>query len=140
MARIILDFDGTVVEHKYPEMGVPVPHALRVVERLQKAGHKIVLSTYRANLNNGSLQQAIDYIHNNPDHKIVLDEILQEKHHIYEYAPDTWNKKDPDQIICIDDSGYDHPLIAATSHKGMMINWKQFEMDFEKMGLLIKEH
>ena len=58
---IYLDFDGTVVEHAYPEIGADNPKALKVIRRLQDAGHHIILNTYRADLNDGSLQEALNY-------------------------------------------------------------------------------
>ena len=44
---IAVDFDGTVVEHRYPELGRPVPHAIRVLRNLVEDGHKIILWTMR---------------------------------------------------------------------------------------------
>jgi hypothetical protein len=59
---IYLDFDGTVVEHAYPQMGAPNPHALRVIGKLQAVGHQFILNTYRADLNDGSLEEAFAYL------------------------------------------------------------------------------
>ena len=48
MNRIIaVDFDGTVVTHEYPEVGEDVPHAVRVLRRLNKADIKIIVWTMR---------------------------------------------------------------------------------------------
>jgi hypothetical protein len=59
---IILDFDGTVVEHKYPKIGRANPGAIGTILKLQKAGHRIILNTYRADCENGTLNHAIDYL------------------------------------------------------------------------------
>jgi len=59
---IYLDFDGTVVEHNYPAIGAPNPHALRVIAKLQTNGHEVILNTYRADLNDGSLDEALCYL------------------------------------------------------------------------------
>jgi hypothetical protein len=59
---IYLDFDGTVVEHHYPAVGAPNPHALRVIAKLQAKGHHFILNTYRADLNDGSLEEALAYL------------------------------------------------------------------------------
>ena len=59
---IYLDFDGTVVEHAYPEIGVDNPTTLSVIWRLQDAGRNIILNNYRADLNDGFLQEAINYL------------------------------------------------------------------------------
>ncbi len=45
---IAVDFDGTIVEHKYPEIGKELPFAFETLRALQKKGHKLILWTYRA--------------------------------------------------------------------------------------------
>ena len=35
---IAIDFDGTIVEHKYPKIGRPVPGALEKMHKWYKAG------------------------------------------------------------------------------------------------------
>ena len=44
---IAVDFDGTVVEHDFPEIGKAVPGALEGLKKLQSAGHRLVLWTCR---------------------------------------------------------------------------------------------
>lgn len=44
-----IDFDGTIVEHKFPEIGKLKSGAIRVMHRLQEAGHRLILWTCRAN-------------------------------------------------------------------------------------------
>jgi hypothetical protein len=44
---IAIDFDGTLVEHRYPKIGEEVPHAVRVCRRLIVAGHQLILWTMR---------------------------------------------------------------------------------------------
>ena len=46
---ICIDFDGTIVEHVFPEIGEPVPHAIEVMKELQAAGHELILHTMRSN-------------------------------------------------------------------------------------------
>ncbi len=46
--RIAVDFDGTVVEHKYPEIGEEMLFAFETLKQLQKQGHQLILWTYRA--------------------------------------------------------------------------------------------
>lgn len=45
---IAVDFDGTVVDHKFPEVGLDVPDAVSCLKRLVAAGHQIVLWTMRS--------------------------------------------------------------------------------------------
>ena len=44
---IAVDFDGTLVEHKYPEIGETIPHVLSFVREAKEKGHKIILFTCR---------------------------------------------------------------------------------------------
>lgn len=48
MKRIIaVDFDGTIAEHIYPEVGTLKPHAKDVINHLYNMGHKIIIWTCR---------------------------------------------------------------------------------------------
>ena len=60
--RIAIDFDGTIVEYEYPKIGKAIPGAIETLLELQKAGHELVLWTYRSGTN---LQEAIDYCEEN---------------------------------------------------------------------------
>lgn len=44
---IAIDFDGTIVEHKYPEIGREIPFAIETLKRLQADRHKLILWTVR---------------------------------------------------------------------------------------------
>lgn len=44
---IALDFDGTLVEHKYPEIGAEIPDAVEMVKKLISDGHRLILWTVR---------------------------------------------------------------------------------------------
>jgi len=44
---LAVDFDGTVVTHMYPQIGKEADDCIRVLKRVQEAGHKIVLWTCR---------------------------------------------------------------------------------------------
>ncbi len=46
--KIAVDFDGTIVEHKYPEIGEELLFAFETLKQLQKKGHILILWTYRA--------------------------------------------------------------------------------------------
>jgi hypothetical protein len=45
---IAVDFDGTIVEHRYPEVGKPVPGAIRWMKEFRRAGAKLILWTMRS--------------------------------------------------------------------------------------------
>ena len=58
--KIAVDFDGTIVEHKYPDIGVEIPFAIKTLKLLQKEGHQVILWTVREG---DLLQDAVAYCH-----------------------------------------------------------------------------
>jgi hypothetical protein len=44
---IAVDFDGTIVTHKYPEIGEEIPFATETLKTLIREGHKIILWSVR---------------------------------------------------------------------------------------------
>ena len=44
---LAVDFDGTIVEDKYPSIGKPMIFAFETLLQLQKDGHRLILWTYR---------------------------------------------------------------------------------------------
>ena len=55
---IAVDFDGTIVENKYPKIGRPIPGATKWLKKMKKEGGKLILWTCRTGKR---LQEAIDY-------------------------------------------------------------------------------
>ena len=55
---IAVDFDGTIVEHRYPEIGKEIPFAIQTLKMLQDDGHQLILWTVREN---ELLQEAIEW-------------------------------------------------------------------------------
>lgn len=60
--KIAIDFDGTIVEHKYPEIGEEMLFAFDTLKALQKKGHQLILWTYRAGK---ELDEAVEYCKQN---------------------------------------------------------------------------
>ena len=44
---IAVDFDGTIVEHRYPAIGRELPFAIETLKKLAKEGHRLILWTVR---------------------------------------------------------------------------------------------
>lgn len=44
---IAIDFDGTIVENRYPEIGKEMPFAIEVLKKLQNERHRLILWTVR---------------------------------------------------------------------------------------------
>ncbi len=55
---IAVDFDGTIVEHKYPEIGKEKPFAIQTLKRLQAERHMLILWTVREGK---LLDEAVDF-------------------------------------------------------------------------------
>ncbi len=55
---IAVDFDGTIVEHQYPEIGREIPFATTTLKMLIKERHTLILWTVRKGR---LLQEAVDW-------------------------------------------------------------------------------
>ena len=55
---IAVDFDGTIVEHRYPEIGNELPFATETLKMLIAEHHKLILWTVRED---ELLQEAVDW-------------------------------------------------------------------------------
>lgn len=55
---IAVDFDGTIVEHRYPQIGKEMLFAFDTLKAMQKAGHLLILWTYRSG---HELDEAVAY-------------------------------------------------------------------------------
>ena len=44
---LAVDFDGTIVENRFPEIGKPILFAFESLKKLQEEGHRLILWTYR---------------------------------------------------------------------------------------------
>lgn len=79
---IAVDFDGTIVENAYPDIGKPIPDAIKWLKRWQELGAKLVLWTAR---NDGR-----------PDHGDVLTQALEfcKSHGIEFYGVNTISDSD----------------------------------------------
>jgi len=56
--NIAIDFDGTIVEHKYPEIGREIPFAIETLKKIQNDGHRLILWSCRTG---DLLQEAVDF-------------------------------------------------------------------------------
>ena len=60
--KIAVDFDGTIVEHRYPEIGKEILFAFETLKALQKQKHLLILWTYRSGK---ELDEAVAYCRQN---------------------------------------------------------------------------
>lgn len=59
---IAVDFDGTIVEHKYPAIGKEMLFAFATLKALQQKGHKLILWTFRSGR---TLEEAVEFCRKN---------------------------------------------------------------------------
>lgn len=59
---IAVDFDGTIVEDRYPGIGKAKLFAFDTLKQLQKDGHRLILWTYRSG---GKLDAAVQFCKEN---------------------------------------------------------------------------
>ena len=126
MKIIALDFDGTIVKHEYPKIGEPVPHALRVINRLMGLSYvKLILYTLRSCT---ALTDAVDYclkggitfwgINQNPDQRS------------WSQSPKAYAN------LYIDDAALGCPLIYPNDNSRPFVNWTHVELLLESMNIL----
>lgn len=58
MLKIAVDFDGTIVENRYPKIGKPKLFAFETLKALQEKGNLLVLWTYRSGR---ELEDAVEF-------------------------------------------------------------------------------
>lgn len=109
---ICVDFDGTVVDHRYPDVGEPAPGAIECLKAWVQKGAKIILFTMRSG---PELDEAVEYltragidlygVNRNPDQ-------------------DTWttSPKAYGQLY-VDDAAFGCPLIRPEGFARPCVDW-----------------
>ena len=128
--KIYLDFDGTVVEHEYPDIGAYNNGSFDVIRKLQNAGHEIILNTYRADCNNGTLEEAVKYL--NASGKIEAIEYFED----VKISPEpwVWELHKQTNIIFIDDITPEIPMIENPTGYSR-VDWQK--VDEENLLLFV---
>ncbi len=91
---IAIDFDGTIVEDKYPDIGKPLIFAFETMKKMQEDGHRLVLWTYRKGKR---LDEAVEFCKKNGIEFYAVNKNFVEE----DYTPDVPRKLKAD--IFIDD-------------------------------------
>ena len=132
---IYLDFDGTVVEHHYPALGAPNPHALRVIAKLQAKGHHVILNTYRADLNDGSLEEALTYLNSSGDIEPITEYLVAKVN------PPLFDLDEALRLdeLYIDDISEGTPMRPnKVLEYGLMVDWVELERLLINAGICSK--
>lgn len=84
---IAIDFDGTIVEHKYPSIGRIRPFAFETMKALQAKNHQLILWSHRSR---ALLVQAVEFCR---DHGIEFYAVNKN------YPEEEWNENDSRKIL-----------------------------------------
>lgn len=124
---IAVDFDGTVVDHRFPRMGLDLPHAVRVLNRIISEGHDLILFTMRSGV------------------KLKEAEQWYGRHGIPLYSVNThpnqasWTSSPKAHAdIYIDDRGLGVPLMKEYWMESPGVDWLLVEKLLEEAGILEK--
>jgi hypothetical protein len=101
---IAIDFDGVIVEDKYPDIGQTVQRTVEFIEQARENGYRFILWTCR---NGDKLEEALERCRAERIVFAAVNENLPE--HIAEYGGDT-RKVFAD--FYIDDKNYSLPLLG----------------------------
>lgn len=129
---IALDFDGTVVKHRYPDVGEDIG-AVPVLQALQANGHQFILYTMRDNHSGhrNCLKEASDWFKRNHINLIGVNVNPWQK---------TWT--DSPKVYApmyIDDAALGAPLRQDSPSERPYIDWSKCVEYFVEKGLLTDE-
>jgi hypothetical protein len=130
---IQLDFDGTVVEFDYPKIGLLNEGSIEVTNKLRNAGHEIVLNTYRADLNDGTLEEAHVFLKEMGISPSDLPIPTNEK----KVKSPPWDLTQfiEQQVLFIDDDTKNIPLRPCVGCHLLMVDWLELDKQFREKGI-----
>ena len=136
---ICVDFDGTIVDNRFPAIGPVVPNAFRWLKSFQESGGRIILLTMRGDL---MLDFDNSYIPGKP-----LSEAVEfiEAHGVELYGVNenpsqkewTTSGKVSGQVY-IDDSAVGCPMVSLSTFHRPCVNWAVVGPLVERMLLTVK--
>lgn len=114
--KIACDFDGTVVDHRYPDIGVAVPGALDWLQRWSKEPRiELMLWTMRSNskTDGNALYRAVAFCQ---ERDIYFAHV--------NHAPQEWTSSPKLYAdVYIDDAAAGVPLIHPAAFKRPVVDW-----------------
>lgn len=122
---VCVDFDGTIAEHEFPEIGAPVPGAFEWMKKWQAAGARLILWTMRSDGRTGSGKE------NGP---VLTDAVEFCRGHGVEFYAVNAN---PDQCgwttspkayahVYVDDAAFGCPLLPGSKPGGRpVVDWSR---------------
>lgn len=139
--EILIDFDGTVVTHDFPNIGRDIG-AVPVLKRLIEKGHKLILFTMRSDIENPAsdnplivnrsgdyLTQAVKWFKDNGIELYGIN--TNPTQHRFTTSPKAYGQ------LNIDDINLGIPLIYNNSISSrLFVNWSIVEKMLEERGIL----
>lgn len=113
MLIVAVDFDGTIVDHRFPKIGPAVPGAIDWLKQWQDLGIKIILYTMRSG---EYLDQAVTFLREN---EIVPWAVNNnpEQH--------TWTSSRKVYAHCyVDDAAIGAPMIQPEGFERACVDWR----------------
>lgn len=122
---IAIDFDGTVVEHMYPEVGKDVPGAVEVLKGLSNNGHMLILFTMR---DKQHLKEAVNWFKERDIPLYGIQENPSQKK--WTGSPKAYAN------IYIDDAALGCPITHSTETDRPCVDWKIVRTFLSMRGIL----
>ncbi len=110
--KIAVDFDGTCVDHRFPDVGKDVPGAAETLKELAEAGHTLFLFTMRSG---DFLPPAVKWF---LDNGIPLSGINSDP------GQSSWTQSPKCYAeVYIDDAAFGAPLVDVPGFKRKCVDW-----------------
>jgi hypothetical protein len=114
---IAVDFDGTIADHAYPDIGKPVPGAFKWLKAFRKKGAQLILWTMRSDGQESGdvLAQAVEFCR---EHGVEFWGVNQNPRQEWSKSPKAYAH------VYIDDAAFGCPLIENKRMGGRpMVDW-----------------
>ena len=115
---ICVDFDGTIVDHCFPEIGAEVPGAIHWLTRLQDQGAKLILFTMRSDTSFGGpmLSDAVDFLEHRGIKLFGINTNPNQRS--WTESPKAYGD------IYVDDAAFGCPLIRPEGFRRPCVDWE----------------
>ena len=127
---VTIDFDGTIVKHRYPYIGDPVPGAFETIRELQENDVRCILLTMREG---EELQQAVNYCGLNG---VVFWSVNYNPGQL-SWAPDA---RKVYSMVHIDDTNCGSPLIYPKVVDRPYVDWSKIRTHLKEDYYLLKNN
>lgn len=116
---IAIDFDGTCVDHVYPNVGRDVPDAVNTMKELVDVGHKLILWTMRSG---DTLDDAVKWFRSRGIELFGIQRNPEQ---------DSWTSSNKCYAnLYIDDAAFGCPMIFPKGFNCECVDWKAVRKEF----------